>query len=127
MMVQIVFVFAFMNLQVSSIVREYHRLSFAEETGERIHIYENSMVCLMENNWGKEQFQKAAGTVLSMDGVKEIGYQAGLYCSVNGYGDEHTEIFAYYLSPPVHWIGRRRNRWLVSWKTFIKMEPQLLW
>lgn len=98
LLIQLIFIFALVNLQVSSIAEEYYRLTFAEETGDRLYIYQNCMAALVEGS-DKESHMQAEEKIKKLGGVEEIGYQAGLDCMVDGYGDMMTVMEAEYLSP----------------------------
>lgn len=117
MIVQIVFVFALVNFQVSSIMEEYNKLVFAEETGSGLYIYQNCMGTLAKGcDWGN--FQKAEQVLSAMPGMEAVGYQEQIMCDVEGYVNEedpeYTEVIAYNMNP-LMWKGLRyrleEGRW----------------
>lgn len=113
MLIQLVFIFALVNLQVSSLAEEYYRLTFAEETGEQLYIYQNCMGCLKEDS-GEDSQRQAEEVIRNLGGVEDIGYDVGSDCTVDGYGDFMTDIDASYLSPLL-WKNYRYNLVSGSW------------
>lgn len=71
MLIQLVFIFALVNLQVSSLAEEYYRLTFAEETGEQLYIYQNCMGCLREDS-GEDSLRQAEEVIRNLGGVEDM-------------------------------------------------------
>jgi len=88
MIVQIMFVFVLVNEQITNLVYNYKSLSFAEEKGSGLYIYQNSMGTLLKGEYSWQAFEKAEHALYDLDGVESVGYQIDSIVEVEGYINE---------------------------------------
>ena len=75
MILQIIFVFALLNIQIYFIMFDYNQLKFAEKKDDNLYIYQNVMGVLNKDS-SYELFKNAESILLQIPGMEEVGYQS---------------------------------------------------
>ena len=119
MILQILFVFALLNIQIYSIMFSYNQLKFAEMKDDNLYIYQNAMGVLSDE-FSYDSFENAKQVLMGIPGMEEVGYQAqALDVEIKDYipDEEEMETNLNILSP-LMWQGYQyrleEGRWFTE-------------